>query len=162
MCCTDGDNFSNNNCTTSSNDQLCRYTFLYIAGWRAGCNADWYSGRNIFIYCRINDQCGDRCDYPKFKHSGNLYGYLYNGSRWWVRCTDCYYFCDNNYITCSNDKLCGKSILYFTGWGTGGNPYWYSGRNIFIYCRINNQCGDRCDYSKFKHSGNLYGYLYNG
>ncbi len=161
MCSGNSNKFCYHYHFTCGYDKLCRKSILYFTGWCTGCNTNWYSGRNIFINCRINDQCSDGCDYSKFKHSRNLYGYVYNGCRRWMRCTNCYYFSNNNYFTCGNDKLCRKSFLYFTGWCTGCNTDGYSGWNLFFYCGINDQRSDRCDYSKFKHCRNLYGYLYN-
>ena len=84
---------------TCSDDQLCGYTILYFTGWRAGCNTDWHSRRNLFFYCGINDQCSDRCYYSKFKHCRNLYGYLYYGCRRWMCCTDGDYFGNYNCFT---------------------------------------------------------------
>src|SRR6185295_5439967 len=81
---------------TCGNDQLCRKSILYFTGWGAGCHANRYRGWNIFIYCRINDQCSDGCDYSRFEYCGNLYSYLYHGSRRWMCSTDGDYFSNNN------------------------------------------------------------------
>ncbi len=127
-----------------------------------GCNTDGHSRRYLFFYCRINDQCSNRCDYSEHEHCRNLYGYLYYGGRRWMCCANCDYYSNNNNFTCSNDQLCGYSILYFTGWCAGCNPDWYSRRNVFIHCGINDQCSDRCDYSEYEHCRNIYGYLHHG
>ncbi len=162
MCCTDSNDIGYHNYITCSYDQLCRHTILYFTGWSAGCNTDRDSRWNILIHCRINDRCGDRCHHTEHKHSRNLYGYLYDGSSRWMCRTDSDYIGHYNYITCSYDQLCRHTILFFTGRSAVCNTDRHSRWNIFIHCRINDQCSHRCDHTKYKYSRNLYGYLYDG
>ena len=110
LCSSNSDKFYYYNYITCSNDQLCRNSILYFTCWCAGCNTDRHSGWNIFFYCRINNQCSNRSDHSEYKHCRNLYGYLYNGCRWRMCCTDSNDFCTitlyRSYI-----QLCRNTIL---------------------------------------------------
>ena len=66
---------------------------------------------SLIVYCRINDQCGYRSNHSKFKHCGNLYGYLYNGCGGRMRCPDSDYFCYDYCFTGSNIQLYRNTIL---------------------------------------------------
>ena len=53
---------------------------MYICFFRQ-CNIYWYNRWNVFINCRLNHQCNNRCYQSINKHSRNLYCYLYHCSR---------------------------------------------------------------------------------
>src|SRR5258708_36361016 len=112
-------------CITSGYDQLCRKSVLSNISRGSGSDADWYSRWNIFFYCRFNDRCCNWSDHTKYKHCGRIYDYLYNGFSGWMCCPDSDYLSYHNYITCSYDQLCGKSLLFFSRW--------YSGRDANQY-----------------------------
>ena len=149
---------------TCSYDQLCRHTILYITCRCAVCNTDGHSGRNVYsCTCRINDQCSDRSDHTEFKYSRNIYGYLYDGRRRRMCCTDSNDIGDDNNITSSYDQLCRHTILFITGWCAVCNPDGHSRRNIYSgTCRTDDQCRYRSNHTEQQYSRNIYGYLYDG
>jgi hypothetical protein len=162
MCGSNGDQFHYDYCITCSDDQLCRDTFLFLSCWSAGCDTDRDSRRNLFFYSWINNQCSDRSDHAKYKYSGNLYGYIYDGGRRRMCSTDGHYIGHDNNITCSDDQLCRDTFLFLSCWSAGCDTDRDSRRDLFFYSGINNQCSDRSDHAKYKYSGNLYGYIYDG
>ena len=162
MCSRNSDKFYYYYYSSCSYDQLCGKSILFFSRRCSVGNTDRYSGWNLFIHCRINDQCGNRCNHSELKHCRNLYGYLYNGCSGRMCCSDSNDFGYHNHITCSYNQLCGKSILFFSCRCSVCNTDGYSGWNLFFDSRINDQCGNRSDHSELKHCGNLYGYLYNG
>ncbi len=102
MCSSNSDKFYYDYYITCSYDQLCRKSILFFSRWCAGSDTDRHSGWNLFFHCRINDQCGNRCDHSELKHCRNLYGYLYNGCGGRMCCTDSNYFGYHNCITGRN------------------------------------------------------------
>ena len=111
MCSSNSDKFYYYYYFSCSYDQLCWKSILFFSRWCAGSDTNRHSGWNLFIHCRINDQCGNRSDYSELKHCGNLYGYIYNGCGGRMCCPDSDYFSYHNNITDSNIQLYRNTIL---------------------------------------------------
>ena len=96
----------------------------------SGCHSDGNCWRNLFFYCRINDQCSNRSHYTQHKYCRNLYCYLYYGSSWWLCCADCNNFCNHNYFPAATISYAGTPFCSslaapqaVTQTGTAGGTY---------------------------------------
>src|SRR6266700_3162425 len=159
---SDSNYIGNDHCTTCSNNQLYRISFLFFSGRNSASDSNRYSRRSLFLYCRPHNRSGNRSDHTWNKHSRNLYRYLYNGCCRRMSRSDSNHIGNDHYTTCSYDQLYRISFLFFSGRNSGRDSNRYSRRSLLLYCRPHNRSGNRSDHTWNKYSRNLYRYLYNG